>query len=387
MPHAIGRRRALRTLAATTALGLGACGRTDGAQARADASGAKVVTHAEGLELPWSLAFLPGGGALVTERPGRLRRLEPDGKLRPRPIAGVPAVLYEGQGGLLDVALDPAFAANRLVYLSYAEAGSGPEAGRNGTSIARARLAADDSRLDELQVIFRQPKLGGSAHFGSRLAFGRDGMLFVTLGDRYRYRDQAQSLDNLLGKLVRIKPDGGIPADNPFADRAGARPEIYSWGHRNMQGAALHPQTGELWVHEHGPQGGDELNIARAGRNYGWPTITYGSEYGSGLPIGEGTSKPGMEAPLTYWVPSIAPCGMAFYTGSKLPAAWRGSLFIGALAGKALWRVGLDGNKLLTREALFTELGERIRDVRQGPDGWLYLLTDNEKGRVLRVQI
>jgi len=345
---------------------------------------------ASGLSRPWALAFLPDGRMLVTERTGALRIVGSDGRIG-APIAGVPAVDSRGQGGLLDVALDPGFVSNRRIYLSYAEPGSGADAGRNGTAVARAVLSADGTRLNALQVIFRQtPKIDSTAHFGSRLAFAPDGSLFVTLGDRYTQRDAAQDLSNTLGKVVRIFPDGSVPPDNPFVGRAGALPEIWSYGHRNVQGAALHPVTGELWTHEHGPQGGDEVNITRAGRNYGWPRISYGCEYGAPVgnctPVGGATSAPGMEQPLTYWVPiSIAPCGMAFYTASLFPQ-WRGSLFLGALAGQALWRLQLDGNRVVAREALFTELGERIRDVRQGPDGALYLISDGASAKIYRVQ-
>jgi glucose/arabinose dehydrogenase len=349
-----------------------------------------AVIVASGLSRPWALTFLPDGRMLVTERTGALRIVGLDGKVA-APIAGVPAVDARGQGGLLDVALDPAFAANRRVYLSYAEAGTGAEAGRNGTAVARGVLSNDSTRLSDVQVIFRQtPKIDSTAHFGSRLVFAPDGTLFITSGDRFSQRDAAQDLSNTLGKVVRIHPDGSVPKDNPFVGRAGVREEIWSYGHRNVQGAALHPVTGELWTHEHGPQGGDEVNITRAGRNYGWPKISYGCEYGAPVgncpPVGGATSAPGMEQPVTYWVPtSIAPCGMAFYTGSVFPQ-WRGNLFVGALAGQALWRLQLDGNKVVAREALLTDLGERIRDVRQGPDGAIYLISDGASAKIYRLQ-
>lgn len=349
----------------------------------------RVVTVANGLVHPWGLAFLPDGSMLVTERPGRLRHVTA-GTVG-GPISGVPAVDARGQGGLLDVALDPGFASNRLIYLSYAEPGSGPESGLNGTAVARAELSADQSRLDHLIVIFRQhPKRNSTGHFGSRLVFARDKTLFITLGERFNFRDEAQNPANDLGKVVRIRTDGSIPEDNPFVGRAGYAPELWSLGHRNPQGATLHPDTGELWTTEHGPQGGDELNVTRAGLNYGWPRISYGCEYGSPIgnctPVGGASAAPGLEQPVTYWVPvSIAPSGLTFYTGERYPE-WKGQLFLGALEGKALWRIQLSGTNVVGREALLTDLGERIRDVRQGPDGWLYLLTDNEKGRLLRLE-
>ncbi|MGA8009671.1 MAG: PQQ-dependent sugar dehydrogenase [Thiomonas sp.] len=349
-----------------------------------------VVTVAIGLSRPWALVFLPDGRMLVTERTGELRIVGMDGKAS-GPIAGVPAVDARGQGGLLDVALDPDFATNRWVFLSYAEAGTGADAGRNGTAVARGSLSADGARLTDVQVIFRQtPKIDSTAHFGGRLVFAPDGRLFVTLGERYSQRDAAQDLSNTLGKVVRINADGSVPPDNPFVGRADARPEIWSYGHRNVQGAAIHPVTRDLWTHEHGPQGGDEVNIDRAGRNYGWPRISYGCEYGAPVgncpPVGGATSAPGMEQPVTYWVPtSIAPCGMVFYTGGLFPQ-WRGNLFIGALAGQALWRLQLDGDRVVAREPLLTDLGERIRDVRQGPDGAIYLISDGALAKIYRLQ-
>jgi glucose/arabinose dehydrogenase len=336
-----------------------------------------VTTVAKGLEQPWSLAFLPDGRMLVTERPGRLRYVTADGGVS-GPIAGVPAVHATGQGGLLDVTLDPAFAENSTIYLSYAEPGEGD---RNGTAVARARL--DGGQLADLRVIFRQqPKFKSNHHFGSRLVFGRDGNLFVTTGERNSQRDLAQDLGTHIGKVVRITPDGGVPADNPFVGRDGALPENWSYGHRNIQGAALHPETGELWTHEHGPRGGDEINIARGGRNYGWPVITYGREY-SGPAIGEGTAKEGMEQPAHYWVPSIAPSGMAFHDGRGYPA-WKGQLFVGALAATQLVRLEVqpDG-KVLEEERI--AIGKRVRDVREGPDGALYLVTGEDAGEILRV--
>jgi glucose/arabinose dehydrogenase len=290
-------------------------------------------------------------------------------------------VVAAGQGGLLDVALHPRFAQNQLVYWSFSEAGDGGA----GTAVARGRLQG--SRLADVQVIFRQqPKVGGSLHFGSRLAFARDGRLFVTLGERGHRRDDAQMLDNHLGKLVRIEDDGRVPADNPFAQRSGARPEIWSYGHRNIQGAALHPATGALWTTEHGPQGGDELNIPAAGANHGWPVITHGRNYGIGTQIGEGSERADVAAPLKVWLPiSIAPSGMAFITGERYPG-WQGQLVIGALRGQKLVRLELDGNRVTGEQALLDGRGLRFRDVRQGPDGWLYVLTDSESGQVLRLE-
>jgi glucose/arabinose dehydrogenase len=333
---------------------------------------------ATGLDQPWGLAFLPDGRMLVTERPGRLRVVAGDGRVGP-PVDGVPKVDARGQGGLLDVAIDPQFAANGRVYLSYAEPGDRG----NGTAVARGRL--DGNRLVEVRVIFRQKdRHSGSSHFGSRLVFDRTGRLFVTLGDRFSRRDDAQVPGSHLGKTVRIDTDGGVPDDNPYVKRAGFLPEIWSIGHRNVQGAALHPQTGELWTHEHGPQGGDELNVDLPGRNYGWPVVTFGAEYGSGLEIGEGTRKDGMEDPLTHWVPSVAPSGMAFLTSNRYPG-WKGNLFIGTLRAQRLLRLELDGRRVVREERLLADLGERVRDVRQGPDGWLYVLTNGSDGRVLRL--
>jgi len=336
-----------------------------------------LTAASEELENPWGLAFLPDGRLLVTERPGRLRIVEADGRLS-KPLANLPEVAHRGQGGLLDVALDPDFASNRTIYLSYAEPG---EDGA-GTAVARAVLG--DRGLSDVVVIFRQqPKVGGGNHFGSRLVFAADGTLFVTMGDRFAYRDQAQNLANHLGKIIRINRDGSAPADNPFVGRADARPEIWSYGHRNVQGAALEPATGLLWTAEHGARGGDEINRPEAGKNYGWPVITYGVDY-SGARIGEGIAKPGMEQPVHYWDPSIAPSGMTFYTGDAFPD-WRGDLFVGSLKFGYLVRLDLEDGKIIGEERLIEDLDQRVRDVRQGPDGNLYLLTDEDDGAVLRL--
>ena len=339
----------------------------------------RVVVLTRGLEYPWGLAFLPDGRLLVTERPGRLRLVAADGTLDPRPVEGLPPIAAQGQGGLLDVALHPRFAENGLVYLSYAARGEGGV----GTEAARGRLV--DHRLEDVKVLFRQqPKSSGGRHFGSRLVFDRQGQLYITLGDRGEMA-RAQKLDDLAGKIVRLTADGQIPADNPFVNRTGVRPEIYSLGNRNVQGAALHPVTGELWAHEHGPQGGDEVNVIRSGRNYGWPVITYGVEYVIGTKIGEGTHKPGMEQPLHIWVPSIAPSGMTFYQGDRFPR-WRGDLFVGALRGQMLVRLRFDGEKQVREERLLEGKLGRIRDVRAGPDGYLYLLTDSDEGVIARLE-
>jgi len=330
-----------------------------------------------GLEHPWSLAFLPDGRMLVTERPGRLRYIDAQGNLSP-PIAGVPTVAAIGQGGLLDIALDPDHANNHMLYLSFAEPGDGGA----GTAVARAKLG--DRGLENVEVIFRQmPKLADGAHFGSRLVFDREGRLYITTGDRHE-QPNVQRLDLGQGKIYRIHADGSIPNDNPFIGRGDALPAIWSYGHRNPQGAALHPITGKLWQTEHGARGGDELNIAKAGGNYGWPVISLGIDY-SGAPIGSGKSAmAGMEQPIHHWTPSIAPSGLAFYSHERFPQ-WKNSLFVGALAFRLLVRLELDGERVLHEERLLQDMGKRIRDVRMGLDGYLYLLTDEEDGELLQV--
>jgi glucose/arabinose dehydrogenase len=339
----------------------------------------RLVTVAAGLEHPWGMAFLPDGRLLVTERPGRLRIVGADGRLGAA-LEGVPAVAAVLQGGLLDVALDPQFRDNQLVYLSYAE----PRDGGNGTSVARGRLT--ERGLEGLEVIFRQqPAVDSRHHFGSRLVFDRGGRLFVTMGDRNSERARAQELDTHIGKVVRIERDGKVPPDNPFVGRADAKPEIWSYGHRNVQGAALHPVTGELWTNEHGPKGGDELNRTLAGRNYGWPLVTYGVEY-SGRMISESPTAPGIDPPVHYWVPSIATSGLLFYTGDRFPK-WRGNAFVGGLASKQVSRLELDGSRVVREEVLFKGmLNQRVRDVEQGPDGCIYLLTDQDDGQLLRIE-
>jgi glucose/arabinose dehydrogenase len=339
----------------------------------------RAVTVASGLENPWGLAFLPDGRMLVTERPGRLRIVTADGKLG-EPVSGVPAVQARGQGGLLDVEIDPDFARNQLVYLTYAEPGPG------GASTAAARGRLVGNALTDVRVIYSQrPKVEGAGHFGSRLVFSRDGYLYITQGDRQSYRDRAQDLSQGMGKIVRIRPDGTIPPDNPFVGRRDAQPEIWSYGHRNLQGATLDPETNRLWTVEHGARGGDELNHPEAGKNYGWPVITYGRDY-SGFRIGEGTAKEGMEQPVYYWDPVIAPSGLVYYTGDKYPG-WRGNFFIGGLASSVLVRLEMSGGRVVREMRYLGELRERIRDVVQGPDGFLYLLTDSSDGRVLRVEL
>ena len=333
-------------------------------------------TVASELEHPWALAFLPDGRILVTERPGRLRIVSPTGRVSD-PLGGVPRVHAQGQGGLLDVAVDPNFTENRLIYLSYAEPGEGGA----GTAVLRGRLG--EEQLEDVQVIYRQqPKVEGNGHFGSRLVFAKDGTLFVTQGDRQAYREQAQNLESGLGKLVRINPDGSIPKDNPFVGKSGARPEIYSYGHRSMQAAALHPETGQIWTVEHGARGGDELNHPEKGKNYGWPVITYGRDY-SGAKIGEGTVKEGMEQPVYYWDPVIAPSGAVWYTGDRYPG-WEGSLFVGSMQPGALVRLTVENGKVTKEERYLSDVG-RVRDVQQGPDGLLYIVTDEGNGRLLRV--
>ena len=336
----------------------------------------EIVTR--GLSHPWSLAFLPDGRMLVSERSGDLRLIDADGRLDPTPIVGLPLIRQIGQGGLLDVVLHPQFDNNRLLYFSYAEPGKGGY----GTTVARGRL--EKHRLSQVEIIYRMArKTGSKRHFGSRLVFDPDGYLFITQGDRGD-RPRAQDLKDHAGSLIRIHDDGRIPEDNPFVGHKGAQPEIYSYGHRNMQGAALYPGSGRLWIHEHGPQGGDEINIPVAGRNYGWPIITYGANYGTGTKIGEGTHKPGMEQPIHHWTPSIAPSGMAFYTGDRFKN-WKGDLFVGSLKFQLLVRLELDGDKVTHEERMLRgELG-RIRDVRQGPDGLIYLLTDANDGMLVRL--
>lgn len=336
----------------------------------------QIVTVAEDLEHPWGLAFLPDGAMLVTERPGRLNVVR-EGEA-PRPISGVPEVVENGQGGMLDVAVHPDFAQNRLIYLSFSGAGDGGA----GTEVVRGRLEGD--RLTGLEKIFAvAAKSGGGRHFGSRLLFGADGHLYITSGDRGD-PDRAQDLNDHAGKMIRVTPDGEIPSDNPFVGNAAAKTEIYSWGHRNPQGMALQPGTNRIWAVEHGPRGGDELNVIEPGANYGWPVITYGRSY-AGFSIGEGTKKDGMAQPATYWVPSISPSGLSFYEGDAFPQ-WRGNLFVGALSARALVRMELVGTRVVHQERLLEDFDERVRDVRQGPDGFLYLLIDDSEGSVLRLE-
>ncbi|HEY7448688.1 MAG TPA: PQQ-dependent sugar dehydrogenase [Vicinamibacterales bacterium] len=346
-----------------------------------------VVTVSEGLVNPWGMAFLPDGKMLVTERPGRLRVVSADGKQLSEPVVGLPPVDARGQGGLLDVALDPAFQKNQLIYWSYAEPGQMV----NNTAVARGRLVDGATpKVEDVQVIFHQaPSLNSPLHFGGRLVFNRDGTLFITLGDRSipEGRMQSQRLDGLLGKIVRLNPDGSIPKDNPLVGKEGVRPEIWSYGHRNIQAATLHPATGELWEVEHGTRGGDELNVSRKGKDYGWPTIAYGIEYQGGPITGGIQQKEGMEQPRYYWDPVIAPSGMVFYTGKLFPA-WQDSLFIGGMGSLNLVRLTLKGEQVVGEERLLQDLQpqrERIRNVRQGPEGALYLLTDNPKGRILKL--
>jgi glucose/arabinose dehydrogenase len=375
-------------LAITMPLALNACAQPAQAPAAATprtmtstAGAVRVETIASGLQHPWSVALLPEGGFLVTERPGRLRRIDAAGKISP-PIAGVPRVFAQGQGGLLDVVLDPAFATNRRIWLSFAEPGEG---GTAGTAVATATLGTD--ALSDLRVVYRQqPKLVGPNHFGSRIAFDRHGHVFISQGERFAYKTYAQQLDKLQGKLVRLNLDGSIPTDNPFKGRADARPEIWSYGHRNMQGLAVDPRSGRLWESEHGPRGGDEINLPEAGKNYGWPTISDGMDYSTGRPYPEtiGTSAPGMERPYHVWPISPGLSGMAFYTGHP-GSPWNDSLFLGALAERDLIRLPLDGDRIVSEERLLDGLDARIRDVRAGADGNLYVLTDEDDGRLLRI--
>lgn len=367
------------SVAAVAAFGVAAARPAPAAQTfESEQATFELTTVAEGLEHPWGLAFLPDGRMLVTERPGRLRLVERDGGVSD-PIDGVPEVYAVNQGGLLDVILGPEYERTKRIYLSYAEPGDGG----GGTAVARARLDADAGRLSDVEVIFRQqPKTRGGRHFGSRLVFGRDGNLFITIGDRGE-RERAQTLTINRAQVIRVEPDGDIPQDNPFVGVEGRLPEVWSYGHRNAQGAALHPESGALWIHEHAAQGGDEVNVPEAGKNYGWPTIHYGEDYGGGQ-FGEATKKDGFEQPIYYWDPSIAPSGMDFYTADEVPA-WTGDLFVGALAFQMLVRLDIENGRIVHEERLLEDVGERIRAVDQGPDGDLYVLTDSPDGRILRL--
>jgi aldose sugar dehydrogenase len=352
-------------------------------------------TIVTGLENPWAIAFLPDAKFIVTERPGRIRIIDSNGKLNAA-LSGVPAVVERGQGGMLDIITDSAFAQNRTIFFCYSEPASVTEPGNsaNSTALARAKLSADNSRLEDVKVIFRQmPRVQSSLHFGCRiveaLKDGKpDGNLFLTLGDRFSRKDDAQTLDNHHGKVIRITKDGQVPKDNPFLSSPKfpqAKPEIWSYGHRNLQGAAL-AATGTLWTHEHGPQGGDELNVDKAGKNYGWPVITFGKNYVIGTTIGEGTERPDVEPAVKTWVPSIAPSGMAFLTSDRYGANWKGNVFIGSLKFNYLSRIELDGDLFIREHKLLEEIGQRIRDVRQGSDGLLYVLTDSKNGQLIRLQ-
>lgn len=377
------RRTLLAAVCATSLLNVAFAASADGQKSFSSDAGILTVTPVvEGLDHPWAVAFLPNNqGLLITERPGHLRVVSPEGKLS-APLSGVPQVWAKGQGGLLDVVLSPDFAKDRLVYVSYAEGGEG---GKAGTAVGRARLSDDLTELDNFEVIFRQtPKLSTGDHFGSRLAFDRDGYLFIALGENNQ-RPTSQDLDKLQGKIVRIFPDGRIPPDNPFVGQPGVRPEIWSYGHRNQQGATLNPWTGTLWTHEHGPKGGDEINVIERGKNYGWPLATHGIDYSSQpIPEAKGQTLDGTVVPHHVWEKSPGISGMTFYAADRFKP-WQHSLFIGALADKALIRLQLDGDKVVHEERLLSDLNARIRDVRQGPDGYVYVLTDEQDGVLYRV--
>ena len=338
----------------------------------------KVNVLTQDLEYPWGMAFLPDGRILITEKQGRLRIFQ-NGYLLEDHVEGLPVIDAYGQGGLLDVALHPDYDENGWIYFSYAGSGDGGL----GTEVGRARLKGN--KLVDWQTLFTlKPKSGSGRHFGSRLLFNEQGDLFFTIGDRGS-RNRAQLLDDAAGSVIRLSEDGKVPEDNPFAEHPFALPQIYSFGHRNPQGATLHPDSGKIWIHEHGPQGGDEINIIKPGANYGWPVISYGEEYGTDIPVGEGTHKAGMEQPIYYWVPSIAPSGMAFYTGDKFPQ-WQGDLFVGSLKFRLLVRLKIDGEKVIEEHRLLKDQLGRIRDVRMGPDGFIYLLTDEFDGSLVRLE-
>jgi glucose/arabinose dehydrogenase len=366
-------------IAATASLASASCLAAKSFSVKTDNGDIQVKTIAEGLENVWGMVFLPDGSMLVTERAGRMRIVSADGKLG-EPLIGLPKIFAQGQGGLLDVVLAPDFATSKKIYFSYSEPGEGK---LNSTAVSFATL--NGNKLENLTRVFsQQPKIDSGNHFGSRLVWAPDGTLFVTLGDRYSEKEKAQTLDNHQGKVIRINADGTVPKDNPFLKTAGALPEIWSYGHRNMQGAALNPVTRELWTGEHGPQGGDELNIDRAAKNYGWPVITYGENYGGGK-IGEGTHKAGMEQPIYKWVPSIATAGFIFYTGEKFPQ-WKNNILLTSLRDKTLVRLVVDGEKITKEERMLgKELDQRLRHVVQGPDGLVYILTDESKSKIYQL--
>jgi glucose/arabinose dehydrogenase len=375
-------RLTLKTIVCSLAILVASCAQAEDNEAVSSSQADfRVIEVATELSHPWALAFLPGGEYLVTERRGKLWRITPEGQKIE--VTGVPAVYHEGQGGLLDVALAPDFTDGGWLYFSYAATDpQNPDLAN--TEVARAKLNLRQNRLMETEVIFRaDPKVEGGNHWGSRLLFAPDGNLFITLGERFDYLEEAQNISNHLGTIVRLMPDGAVPPDNPFVAREGAKPEIYSYGHRNVQGIALHPDTGKIWAHEHGPKGGDEINILKPGANFGWPAVTFGISYW-GTEISDKTSAPGMEDPVLQWTPSIAPSGMVFYAGDEFPE-WKGDLFVGALVMKHLRRLELDGEKVIEEEVLLKDRAERIRDVRQGPDGYLYILTDEDDGKLLRL--
>jgi glucose/arabinose dehydrogenase len=339
----------------------------------------RVVTLTQGLQYPWSLAFLPDGRLLITERAGRLRIVQKDFTLDPKPVSGLPDIIASGQGGLFDVVLHPQYSKNGWIYFAYSEPGTGGW----GTALSRGKLVGH--QMTNVQVLFSmEPKTRSSHHFGGRIVFDEAGYVYLTLGDRGEMA-RAQLLGDHAGSIIRLHDDGRLPKDNPFINRAGAKPEKFTLGNRNVQGVAIHPKTGEVWTHEHGPQGGDEINIIKPSRNYGWPIITYGVNYGIGTKIGEGTAKAGLEQPLHVWVPSIAPSGMAFYKGSEF-ANWNNSLFIGALRAETLVRIELQGDKVVHEERLLQGSIGRIRDVRLGPDQFIYLLTDERAGGLYRLE-